>query len=45
MYASATDQTDTVDMLVKLGAIVTAQDSNGQTSMHLAASNVYIMIV
>ena len=40
MYASMTDQADMVQLLIKMGAVVTTQDPNGQTSMHLAASNV-----
>ena len=35
-----TDQADMVQLLIKMGAVVTTQDPNGQTSMHLAASNV-----
>ena len=40
MYAAMMDQTDTVDMLIKLGAAITAQDATGQTPMHLAAASV-----
>lgn len=40
MYAASTGQTDIVDMLIKLGGVITAQDSNGQTAMHLAAMKV-----
>ena len=35
-----TDQADMVQLLIKMGAVVTTQDPNDQTSMHLAASNV-----
>ena len=44
MYASLADQADTVDMLIKLGATITAQDLNGQTPMHLAAASVSYIV-
>ena len=41
MYASLSDNhLDTVDMLLRLGAAITAQDNEGLTPMHFAAENV-----
>lgn len=40
MYSSMTDQVDALNLLLKKGAIVTAQDNNGQTALHWAAITV-----
>ena len=40
MYAAMGDQVDTLQLLLKRGALITAHDSSGQTSLHWAAITV-----
>ena len=41
MYAAMANQVATIEFLIKKNALITAQDFIGQTSLHLAATNVY----
>lgn len=40
MYAAMADQVEVLQQLVSQGALITAQDTNGQTPMHFAALQV-----
>ena len=40
MYAALADQVEVVQLLISKGALITAQDANGQTPMHFAALQV-----
>ena len=40
MYAAYADHPEIIKFLIDRGALITAPDMNGQTSLHLAVSNV-----
>ena len=42
MYSCMADQVETLTALMKKGALLTAQDSNGQTALHWAAITVRV---
>ncbi len=44
MYSCMADQVDTLTALLKKGALLTAQDSNGQTALHWAAITVCVCV-
>ena len=42
MFAAMADRSDCVDLLIKAGARISAQDVNGQCALHWAALNVRV---
>ena len=40
MYSAMAERVECVEVLVRRGAFITAQDSNGQTALHWAALTV-----